>query len=86
MKEIAKMANVSVTTVSKVLNHRDMNISETTKEKILRIAAEYDYVPNIMAKGLKGDHTNTLGIILPDITNPFFSTIARGIEDVGQAA
>lgn len=85
MKEIAKMANVSATTVSKVLNHRDMGISEATKEKIFSIAAEYNYAPNLMAKGLRGNRTNTLGIILPDITNPFFAMIARGIEDAAQA-
>lgn len=78
------MANVSVTTVSKVFNNRDMNISEATKNRILTIAAENNYVPNMMAKGLKANRTNTLGIILPDITNPFFATVARGIEDAAQ--
>ena len=85
MKEIARLANVSVTTVSKVFNNRDMNISEATRKKILDIAAENNYVPNMMAKGLRQNQTSMLGIILPDITNPFFSTIARGVEDAASA-
>lgn len=81
VKEIAALANCSPTTVSKVLNNRNMNISEATKSKILAIAAEYNYIPNIMAKSLRGQRTNTLGFVLPDITNPFYSKITRGIED-----
>lgn len=84
VKDIAALANCSTTTVSKVLNNRDMNISEETKARILSIAAEHNYVPNFMAKSLRGQKTNTLGFVLPDITNPFYSNIARGIEDAAR--
>lgn len=84
VKEIAALASCSATTVSKVLNNRDMNISEATRTKILAIAAEHNYIPNFMAKSLRGQKTNTLGFILPDISNPSYSQIAKGIEVTAQ--
>lgn len=81
MKDIAEMANVSKTTVSMVLNNREKNISEETKNRVLEIANAYNYIPNSVARSLSTKKTNTIGIILPDITNPFFSEIARAIED-----
>lgn len=84
VKEIAALANCSPTTVSKVLNNRNMNISEPTKNKILAIAAEHNYIPNVMAQSLRSQRTNTLGFVLPDITNPYYAKITRGIEDAAQ--
>ena len=84
MKEIARLAGVSMTTVSKVLNNRDVNVSDATRTKVLSIAQAYHYVPNHMAKSLRKSRSSTLGIVLPDITNPFFAQIARGVEDAAQ--
>ena len=81
MLDIAKKAGVSKATVSMVLNKRDQSISEETKEKILKLAKELNYIPNSLARGLSTKKTGTIGIILPDITNPFFASIARAIED-----
>lgn len=85
MMDIAKRAGVSKTTVSMVLNKRDESISEETKNKILKLAEELNYIPNSLARGLTINKTCTIGIILPDITNPFFSYIARAIEDAASS-
>lgn len=81
MMDIAMEANVSKTTVSMVINNRDGNISEETRQKILKIAEKLNYIPNSVARSLSTKKSGTIGIILPDITNPFFSEMARAIED-----
>ncbi len=81
MKDIALLANVSAATVSKIINGNDRYISAATRDKVNKIIKETNYVPNAVAKGLKIRQSNTLGFILPDICNPFFPEIARGIED-----
>lgn len=81
IKDIAKKAGVSITTVSQVLNSKEIGIKRETKEKILKIAEELDYKPNYLARGLITKKTNTLGLIIPDITNPFFPQVVRAIED-----
>lgn len=81
MKDIAIKAGVSKATVSIVLNKKDGNISDETKNKILKIAEELNYIPNGAARSLSTNKSETIGIILPDIINPFFSEIARAIED-----
>lgn len=82
MQDIAKKAGVSKATVSMVLNKRDENISNDTRNKVLEIADDMNYIPNSLARSLNTKKTETIGIILPDITNPFFSEMARAIEDV----
>lgn len=64
------LAGVSKTTVSKVINHKDESISQGTKEKILKIMREQNYVPNKLAQGLVTKKTNTIGLLIPDIRNP----------------
>lgn len=81
MKDIAEMAGVSKATVSMVMNKKDASISESTREKILKIAKEMSYIPNSIARSLSTKKSGTIGIILPDITNPFFSEMARAVED-----
>ena len=82
MLDIAERAGVSKATVSMVLNKRDKNISSDTRNRILQIARDMNYIPNSLARSLNTKKTETIGIILPDITNPFFSEMARAIEDV----
>lgn len=84
MKELAQVAGVSTATVSKIINGTDQHISAATRKRILALIDEMGYVPNAVAKGLKVKRTNMLGFILPDIANPFFPEIARGIEDTAQ--
>ncbi|WFA10406.1 LacI family DNA-binding transcriptional regulator [Tissierella sp. Yu-01] len=84
IKEIAEMANVSSATVSKILNGKDQYISEGTRKKVLEIVEKEGYIPNAIAKSLKIKSTKTLGIIIPDVMNLFFSELARGIEDAAE--
>jgi len=79
IKDIAKKANVSITTVSRVLNNKP-DVSDETKENILRIIDKLGYNPNGIARGLVMQRTYTIGLIIPDISNPLFPEIARGIE------
>lgn len=84
IKEIAEMAKVSSATVSKILNGKDQYISEATRQRVLEIVEREGYIPNAIAKSLKMKRTKTLGIIIPDVMNLFFSELARGIEDAAE--
>jgi LacI family transcriptional regulator len=80
IKDISRLANVSTAAVSKVINGDYNSVSDTTRDKILKIAKELNYKPNWLARGLAKNKTNILGLILPDVTNPFFATLAKGVE------
>lgn len=80
--DVAREANVSIATVSKVLNQSG-RIGEETKQKILDIVKKMNYKPNMMATALTGKHTNSIGLLIPDLANPFFSELARSIENQG---
>ena len=79
LKQIAKELGVSVSTVSKALSDSS-EISEGTKIKIKEFAALKNYKPNSIAKNLKNQRTNTIGVIIPNILNPFFAKVFSGIE------
>lgn len=81
IKDIAKMANVSKGTVSRVINNKPEGVSEETRRRILDIIDEVGYVPNLNARSITVSETNTIGLIIPDVSNPFFSELARGVED-----
>jgi LacI family transcriptional regulator len=78
--DVAKRANVSAMTVSRVINNSTL-IKETTKRKVLEAIRELDYIPNRSARSLSSKDTKLLSLIITDITNPFFTGIARGAED-----
>jgi LacI family transcriptional regulator, galactose operon repressor len=79
MKDIARDLGVSVVTVSKVLrNHSD--ISEETRQRVLKRMKELNYQPNLAARALVTGRTFTIGLIVPDLTHPFFSEIARALS------
>ncbi|MFC1620472.1 LacI family DNA-binding transcriptional regulator [Candidatus Neomarinimicrobiota bacterium] len=82
IKDIAKQAGVSIATVSRVLNGqaKQYRISEKTAREVLRVTTELGYEPNQLARGLRTRQTFTIGLIIPDISNPFFATVARNIE------
>lgn len=83
IKDIAREAKVSYATVSRALNHK-YGVHPATLERILAIAKRLNYTPNAIARGLVTRRTKTLGLILPDITNPFFPEVARGVEEGAQ--
>ncbi|BEP28495.1 LacI family DNA-binding transcriptional regulator [Helicovermis profundi] len=82
IKDIAKLADVSTATVSKIVNNKDQSISSATREKVKSIIEEYNYVPNRIASSMITKKTNSIGLIIPDIANPFFPELARGAEDM----
>lgn len=83
IKDIAKEAGVSTATVSRVLTNTGY-ASDKIKEKVHSVAKKLNYQPNAIARSLKTDRTNTIGVIIPDISNPYFMRISRGIEDTIQ--
>ncbi len=86
IKDIAKMAEVSTATVSMILNKKDDSISSTTKERVLKIIEENNYISNKVARSLVTRRTKTIGLVIPDIANPFFPELARGAEDKANEA
>jgi LacI family transcriptional regulator len=82
IKVIAEQAKVSATSVSRVLSGKATmyRISKRTEDEINRIAKKLDYKPNQLARALRLKRTGTIGMIIPDISNPFFSSIARCVE------
>lgn len=80
IKEIAEMAGVSITTVSQILNNKGSRFSEQTRKKVLDIVEEYQYKPDFFASNLINRHSKTIGMIVPDVTDFFFSKIIEGVE------
>ncbi|WP_391118145.1 LacI family DNA-binding transcriptional regulator [Psychrobacillus sp. L3] len=81
IKDIAREAGVSITTVSRVLNNKAEGMSKETREKVLQVMEELNYQPNKLARGLVTKRSNMLGLIVPNISNPFFPELCRGAED-----
>src|SRR3972149_3440992 len=81
VKEIAKKANVSIATVSRALNG-DEKVKKDTKELVLLVAKELNYNPNIIARNFVKKSSNIVGLILPNITDEFFSEIIRGVDQI----
>ncbi len=79
LKDVAKHLGISVSTVSRVINNSE-HVDPKTRELVEAGIKELNYFPNENARRLKSNSSNVLGIIIPDITNPFFSNIVRGIE------
>lgn len=82
IKDIAEASGVSATTVSLILNNKEVRTSPETKKKVLETARKLNYVPNSLAVGLITKRTNTIGLILPDISNVFFSQMAKQLENL----
>jgi LacI family transcriptional regulator len=81
IRDVARRAGVSTMTVSRVIN-RSGYTSRDTRARVERAIGELGYVPNAVARHLRSKQTMTIALVLSDITNPFFTTIARGVEDV----
>ena len=79
--DVAREANVSMATVSRVVNGNP-NVKPTTRKKVLEVIDRLDYRPNAVARGLASKKTTTVGVIIPDVSNMFFASLARGIDDV----
>jgi len=83
--DVAKRAGVGSITVSRVINNSGY-ISSETRERVQKAIVELGYVPNTLARSLRSRRTNTVALMVTDITNPFFTTLARGVEDAANEA
>jgi LacI family transcriptional regulator len=81
IRDIARLAGVSTTTVSRVLNQKP-DVDPATRERILKIMEEQSYVPNAIASGLAGGHSWLIGVLVPSLTWPFMPEILRGIAGI----
>ncbi|WP_256872456.1 LacI family DNA-binding transcriptional regulator [Paenibacillus sp. 79R4] len=81
IKDVAKASGVSVATVSRVL-HNLSGYSDKTKQKVLKAVEELGYQPNAIARGLINKRTQTIGVLVPDVSSSFSSEILHGIEQV----
>ncbi len=81
MRQIAEMAAVSIGTVSNILNG-SARVSEVRRQRVMEAIRKLGYQPSELARGLRKNSTALLGMIIPDITNPFFPGIVRGAEDI----
>lgn len=79
--DVAREANVSMATVSRVVNGNP-NVKPSTRKKVLEVIERLGYRPNAVARGLASKKTTTVGVIIPDISNIFYAELARGIEDI----
>lgn len=84
LNDVARLAGVSMMTVSRVINGSGYTSPES-RERVNRAIAELGYMPNVLARQLRSSRTKTLALVLTDIANPFFTTIARGVEDAARA-
>jgi LacI family transcriptional regulator/LacI family repressor for deo operon, udp, cdd, tsx, nupC, and nupG len=83
MNDVAKKAGVSIVTVSRVVNNNN-NVNDETRKRVLKVIKELNYQPNRVAKRLRSKTLsgNLVGVLVPDIQNPFYVDVLRGIEDV----
>jgi len=80
IRDVANAAGVHPSTVSRVINGSP-NISQKTIKKVLTVVKELNYTPNALARSLKTNKLHTFGMLIPDIANPFFAGLARGVEN-----
>lgn len=83
MRDVARLARVSVSTVSAVINNMGIVSPERT-QRVKKAMEDLDYHPDQVARSLKVRRTHTIGMVIPDVTNPFFTDVIRGVEDAAQ--
>lgn len=81
--DVAREAGVSMATVSRVVNG-NKNVKENTRKKVLEVIERLDYRPNAVARGLASKKTTTVGVVIPNIANAYFATLAKGIDDIAE--
>jgi LacI family transcriptional regulator len=83
IRDVAKRAGVSAITVSRAMNNSGA-VNPATRERISKAIEELHYVPNTLARSFRSKQTCLIALVLSDITNPFWTTVARGIEDIAE--
>lgn len=83
IKELAKITGLSVSTLSRVINdHPD--VASQTRRRVKKIIEKFGYTPNLLAKDLRLQSTKTIGVVISDISNPFFASVVKGIENTAR--
>jgi LacI family transcriptional regulator len=85
-RDVARLAGTSTAVVSYVFNDGPRRVAPATRERVLRAAHELAYKPNVMARALRVGRSRSIGLLVPDICNPYFTELARAIEDRASAA
>lgn len=85
LRDVAEVAKVSKQTISRVINNKG-EVHPATRKRVLEVIREMGYQPNVFARSLVTNRSSAIGLILPDISQPFYPEIARGVEDKAQAA
>lgn len=80
IKDVARRANVSIATVSRAVNNSPL-VSEETRQRVMKVIEELGYQPNALARGLVSRKSNTIGVLITDVTNLFSAEVFRGMED-----
>lgn len=83
IRDVARLANVSIATASGVINGKP-TIKEALRLRVMAAMEALDYHPDTVARSLKVRRTKSIGIVIPEITNPFYPEIMRGMEDVAR--
>ena len=84
-RDVARVAGVSISTVSRALAKPD-EVSPETRDKVLTTARGMGYRPNLAARGLITGRTGNIGLLVPDLENPFFSAVAKGVQGKARTA
>ncbi|WP_056970825.1 LacI family DNA-binding transcriptional regulator, partial [Liquorilactobacillus vini] len=84
IKDLAKMSGVSITAVSQILNGKGQRFSSKTRQNVILAKNKLNYIPNYNARSLVKKDLKTIGIIVPDIGNSFFSTLIKGIQEISK--
>jgi LacI family transcriptional regulator len=87
LRDVARRSGVSITTVSRILNNRasGVPIRDATRQRVVSVAAELGYKPNLLARGLRGSRSSLIGVIARDISDPFHIQVLRGINEATRA-
>ncbi len=86
IRDVAREAGVSIATVSRVMNKTDHAVNDGTRARVLEVVQRLDYHPSAVAKSLSMRRAHTIGIIIPDISNPYYAEIVRGVQDAADEA
>lgn len=85
IQDVARLAGVSIATVSRVLNRTAHPVRSEVRERVEAAARELDFRPSSLARGLAGRETRTVALVVPDIANPYYPRLSRGVEDIASA-
>ena len=82
IRDVAKLAGVSLSTASRALNNPDYPVDARLRQKVREAADKLEYVPNVMAQALRRDTCRDIGLVIPNVSNPFYLQTMLGINDV----